>query len=131
MGLVSSTGETGLFVNPDEFTNYADGAPYNARTYIPIRDGLAPRSAPYLSQGEQADRFLSQANPTNRSGLSSAELNRSYSDTGDHAADQLASITNGSLRVAAPNGVASGPAASGSLSINDAWLEYLKRLNAV
>lgn len=173
-GLGFSTGEKGLFVNPDEFTNYADGAPYNARTYIPIRDGLAPRSVPNLAQSRDVDRLLSQQNPANRAGLSPVELNRFYNDTGNHAPDQLASIADGTLRVAVPNGaggppqvapplqpgttpttdgnldrylgrftydpsqgspvparpVPSQPSPDGSLSLNDAYLEYLRRLNA-
>ncbi len=111
-GLGFRTGQTELFENPDEFTNYADGAPYNTRTYIPIRDGLASRSVPNLAQSQDADQPLSQRNPANRAGLSPVELNRFYTDTGNHAPDQLASIVDGTLRVAIPNG-ASGSAASG------------------
>jgi len=144
------TGMTDLFVNPDTFTGYADGAPYNARTYVPIRDGMTPRPVPYLAQGQQASRLISAGNPVDLYGLSS-ELNRSYADTGDHATDQLASIARGAVaatdasptrflvgRVYDPSlgspftaQPAPSPAASdGSLSINDAYLEYLKRLNA-
>lgn len=167
-GIGFRTGMTDLFVNPDTFTGYADAAPYNARTYAPIREGLEPRSVPYLAQNQQANRLISKGNPVDRNGLSS-ELNRSYIDTGDHATDQLASIARGALRVATPptpqggrrsealDGAADAsptrflvgrvydpsqgspftaqPAPSpavpdGSLSINDAYLEYLKRLNA-
>ncbi len=46
------------------------------------------------------------------SGVSPVEMNRLYADTGGHAPDQLASIANGSLRVATPDGSAGGPAAA-------------------
>ena len=111
-GLGFSTGMTDLFENPDKFTNWADGAPYNARTYIPIRDGLAPRPISYLTQSQEANRLVSEGNPVSHSGVS-PQMNRFYDDTGGHAPDQLASIANASQRVVTPEGSAGGPAATG------------------
>src|SRR5579872_4025422 len=118
-GIGIRTGLTQLFVNPDEFRSYADGAPYNARTYVPISDGLirrsdglAPRSIPYLAQGQEADRLFSE-NPSNPAHLFPGDMNRFYADTHDPVANPLEAIANGSLRVATPDGLPGAPAASG------------------
>lgn len=75
-GIGFRTGQTDLFVNPDQFTGYADGAPYNARTYVPIRDGLTPRPIPYLAQSQEANGLISERNLVNRAGISPEELSR-------------------------------------------------------
>lgn len=112
-GIGFSTGQTELFENPNKFTSYSDGAPYNARTYIPIRDGLTPRPIPDLAQSQEANRLISEGNTVSRAGISPEELSRFYAASGNPAPDQIASISNRALRVVTPDGVASGPAASG------------------
>jgi hypothetical protein len=83
-GLGFSTKDVDVFENPDEFKGWAavDKAPYNALTYVPIRDGLAYQPVPYLAQTRQAGRLFSETSSFNPVGLSPADIDRFYAETG-------------------------------------------------
>jgi Peptidase family M23 len=104
-GLGFSTRQTEVFKNPNEFKGWAwaDKAPYNALTYVPIRDGVAYQPVPHLAQTQQAEQLFSAANSFNPPGVSPVEINRFYTETGSPSADPSGSLGNGVSRpVASP-----------------------------
>jgi Peptidase family M23 len=104
-GLGFKTGMRDLFENPDEFKGWAteDKAPYNALTYVPIRDGATFQPVPNVAQASQADQRFSHANSFNPPGLSPAEINRFYSETGRFGAGLSESPVDASRGAAGPN----------------------------
>jgi hypothetical protein len=81
----------------------------------------------HLAQTQEAERLVSERNPA---GLSAAELDRFYAATGSPAADQRASIADGTLRVAPPDSVAKGPSATGFPRRNTSPPPYLDATRA-
>ena len=102
-GLGFFTSQSKLFENPNEFKGWtlADKAPYNALTYVPIRDGVAYQPVPHLAQTQQGNQLFSAANSFNPPGLSPAEINRFYTETGNPSTDPSGSLGNGVSRPAA------------------------------
>jgi hypothetical protein len=84
-GLGFSTGNILAFKNPNEFKGWprADEAPYNALTYVPIRDGLTYQPAPHLAEAIRANQLLSGTNFFSRAGVSPADIDRFYAETGN------------------------------------------------
>ena len=77
-GLGFRTGQKEVFKNPNEFKGWAqaDKAPYNALTYVPIRDGMTYQPVPHLAEAIPADQLLSDGSFFSRAGVSPADINR-------------------------------------------------------